>query len=344
GSIANQTKVYGADDPTLSGITVNLGGVVNNPALVTWNGTVSVNDTGNVATTLASLTRNAGEAVSGSPYNVTAGTFNALTGTAAGNYSAPSFTGTPTLTVTAANLTATVANQTKVYGADDPSLAGVGVTLGGLINNPAIVTWNGNVAIDDSALTSTATALTRTGGENVATSPYSILTGSFTTPSTNYSAPTLVAGSTLAITLAPLTATVANQTKVYGQDDPALAGVGVTLGGLINNPAIVTWNGNVAIDDSALTSTATALTRTGGENVATSPYSILTGSFTTPSTNYSAPTLVAGSTLAITLAPLTATVANQTKVYGQDDPALAGVGVTLGGLINNPAIVTWNGN
>src|SRR4029077_11140300 len=128
----------------------------------------------------------------------------------------------------------------------------------------------------------------RTVGENVATSPYTILTGSFTTPSTNYSSPPLVAGSPLPTTLAPLWATGAHQTKVYGQDDPALAGIGVTLGGLINNPAIVTWNGNVAINDSALTSSATALTRTAGENVATSPYAILTGSFTTPSTNYSA--------------------------------------------------------
>jgi len=85
--------------------------------------------------------------------------------------------------------------------------------------------------INDSALTSNATALTRTAGEAVVGSPYSILTGSFTTPSTNYSAPTLVAGSTLAITAAALTATVANQTKVYGQDDPALTGVGVTLAG-----------------------------------------------------------------------------------------------------------------
>src|SRR6185369_15487898 len=236
GSIANQTKVYGADDPTLSGITVNLGGVVNNPALVTWNGTVSVNDTGNVATTLASLTRNAGEAVSGSPYTVTAGTFNALTGTAAGNYSAPSFTGTPTLTVTAANLTGTVVNRT-------------------------VTTWNGSVAIDDSALTSTTTALTRTGGETVAGTPYSILTGTFTTPSGNYNGPTLVAGSTLSITPAGLTATVVNQTKTYGADDPTLSGIAVSLGGLVNR-SVLDWNGtSTAINDSALSSTVTALTR-----------------------------------------------------------------------------------
>ena len=46
------------------------------------------------------------------------------------------------------------------------------MTLGGLVNNPAVVTWNGTVAINDSGLTSNATALTRTVGEDVATSPY----------------------------------------------------------------------------------------------------------------------------------------------------------------------------
>src|SRR5258705_11628162 len=85
--MANQTKGYGQDDPSLAGIAVNLGGVVSNPAIVTWNGTVAINDTGNVSTTLASLTRAAGEVVSGSPYSITSGTLNALTGTAAGNRS-----------------------------------------------------------------------------------------------------------------------------------------------------------------------------------------------------------------------------------------------------------------
>src|SRR5262249_33651601 len=60
---------------------------------------------------------------------------------------------------------------------------------GGLINNPAIVTWNGNVAINDSGLSSTATSLTRVAGENVATSPYAITAGSFTPPTDKYSAP-----------------------------------------------------------------------------------------------------------------------------------------------------------
>src|SRR3978361_1891598 len=72
-----------------------------------------------------------------------------------------------TLTITQGSLTGASANQSKGYGADDPTLAGIGVTLTGLVNNPAVVTWNGNVAINDSALTSSVTSLARVAGENV---------------------------------------------------------------------------------------------------------------------------------------------------------------------------------
>src|SRR4051812_9818314 len=215
--------------------------------------------------------------------------------------------------------------------------------LGWLVTSVGIGAWKVSVSINDSALTSSATALTRAAGENVASSPYAIQTGSFTTPTTNYSAPTLVAGATLAITPAPLTATVANQTKVYGQDDPALAGVGVTLGGLINNAGLVTWNGTVSINDSALKIGRASCRERVEMSVGGSPYAIQTGSFTTPTTNYSAPTLVEGGMRASHVAGVQACVLQKTKVYGQDDPALAGVGVTLGGLINNAGLVTWNG-
>ena len=101
GTIANQTKVYGANDPALAGIAVTLGGVVNNPAIVTWNGNVAVNDTGNVTATLATLTRTVGELVSGSPYAITGGTLNALAGSAAGNYTASLSTAGNTLAINA---------------------------------------------------------------------------------------------------------------------------------------------------------------------------------------------------------------------------------------------------
>src|SRR5438045_4323107 len=125
---------------------------------------------------------------------------------------------------------------------------------------------------------------------------------------------------------------MANQNKVYGTVDPALVGIGVTLGGLINNPAVVTWNGNVSIDDSALTSSVTSLTRAVSEAVGT--HAITAGTFTAPSSNYFAPTFTGSPILTITKASLTGSIANQSKVYGTDDPSLAGIAVTLNGIIN----------
>ena len=123
GTIANQRKTYGQNDPALAGIAVNLGGLVNRTVVDINGNNTPINDTGNVSTTLSSLTRTAGELVSGSPYNITAGTFNALTGSAADNYNAPTVTGSPTLTISPALLTGTIANQTKVYRATTRSSA-----------------------------------------------------------------------------------------------------------------------------------------------------------------------------------------------------------------------------
>src|SRR5262249_50758079 len=71
-TIANQSKTYGADDPSLSGIAVGLSGVVNT-TVTNWNGTSTpINDTGNVAGNLQSLTRTVGETVGS--YTITGGT------------------------------------------------------------------------------------------------------------------------------------------------------------------------------------------------------------------------------------------------------------------------------
>src|SRR5262249_59061730 len=89
-SIANQSKTYGADDPSLSGIAVGLSGQVNRTVTNWMGGTTAINDTGaaQVAASLNSLTRNAGESVAGGPYSITAGTLHALTGTSPRHYTA----------------------------------------------------------------------------------------------------------------------------------------------------------------------------------------------------------------------------------------------------------------
>ncbi|MDR3492316.1 MAG: YDG domain-containing protein, partial [Gammaproteobacteria bacterium] len=160
-----QSIVYGQNDPLLSsmGVTLNF---INNPTISTWNGNVSVNDTGNVNTTLASLTRAVGENVGS--YNITAASFTALTGSAIGNYNAPTFgtANNPALTITPATLTYTSDVTSSVYGNTLPSLTGsisgfvLGENLGSattgsatfttLANNTSNV---GSYAINGSGLT-----------------------------------------------------------------------------------------------------------------------------------------------------------------------------------------------
>src|SRR5262249_38734738 len=118
-TISNQSKTYGTNDPNVSGITVSLSGVVSG-------------DTGNVSASLASLARAAGESVGS--YSITGGTLNALSGSSAGNYSASLSTAGNTLAITQKALTAAIADQSKTYGTNDPSLSGITPTLAGVVN------------------------------------------------------------------------------------------------------------------------------------------------------------------------------------------------------------------
>ncbi len=300
GSIANQSKVYGSSDPSLSGIAVTLGGVVNR-SVTDINGNVTViNDTGNVNTTLASLARAVGENVGS--YNITAATFNALTGSAAGNYNAPSFTGAPILTISKANLTGSILNQTKVYGNNDPALAGIGVTLGGVVNS-SVTNWMGTVTpINDTGnVSATLAALTRVVGENVGS--YNIITSNLIlggSAAGNYSDISTLSGNPqLIITKANLIGTIADLTKVYGISDPAPSSINVILGNVINNANIATWNGIVSVNDIGQVSTTLAsYVRVPGQSVEGSPYPITGATFNplvgSAANNYNAPTSLSG--------------------------------------------------
>src|SRR5204862_379944 len=111
-----------------------------------WNGTSTpLNDTGNVSATLATLARGAGELVSGSPYTITSGTLNALTGTAAGNYTASVSTAGNTLTITPASLTVNLTTDaSKAYGTNDPSVNATTPTFTGRVN-ASVTDWNGTL-------------------------------------------------------------------------------------------------------------------------------------------------------------------------------------------------------
>ncbi|HMJ49002.1 MAG TPA: MBG domain-containing protein, partial [Burkholderiales bacterium] len=193
------------------------------------------------------------------------------------------------------------------------------------------------------------TITNRAGGENVGS--YAINTATFNalggSSAGNYSGVVNLAtpASTLTITQAPLSARLANpnETKIYGNNDPVLNTIGVTLNGLINR-TVSTWNGNVVVNDSALTSTVTSLSRAVGENVGS--YPVTAGSFTAASANYSLPVFDGSNNPALSITQalgLTATIANQTKVYGSSDPLAATIPVILSGQVN-ASVTDWNGN
>jgi hypothetical protein len=202
--------------------------------------------------------------------------------------------------------------QTKVYGANDPALDGIGMTLTGLVNNPAVSTWNGTVAVNDSAVTGTAASLTRGAGENVGS--YNVTNGSAVLSASggNYTQSFSAANSpVLAITPAPLTIAADDKSRPSGLPNPPFT---ATYSGLVqgaNN--VASWNGTVTINDTpgtlggalAFATPATPSSPAGTYNITPSGQT---------STNY-AITYVDGSLTVVNLTPGQVTpYANQTLV------------------------------
>ena len=182
---ANQSKIYGAALPTLTAI---------------YSGFVAGDTAANLTTQpTLTTTATASSHVSGNPYSITA------SGAVDSDYTISYVTGT--LTVTAAGLTITANNQTKVYGATLPTLT---------------ASYSGFVNGDTSANLTTQPTLTTTAttASHVAGSPYTITAAGAV--DADYSI-TYVAGS-LTVTTAPLTITADNQTKTYGAALPVADG------------------------------------------------------------------------------------------------------------------------
>ena len=217
-----------------------------------------------------SISRAAGEDV---------GTYTITPSAAADSNYTVSFV-TADFTITAADLTVTASDQTKVYGATDPTLS---YTITGFVNG------------EDESDLDTGVSISRSAGEDVGT--YTI------TPSaaadSNYTVSFVTADFT--ITVADLTVTAIDQTKVYGATDPSLT---YTITGFVNG------------EDEADLDTEVSISRAVGEDVGT--YTI------TPSaaadSNYTVSFVTAD--FSITAADLTVTASDQTKVYGATDPTL----------------------
>ncbi len=216
---AGQTKIYGNVDPTL-GYTLETAGT--NRGLVgsdTFAGTLS---------------RVAGETVTGGPYAISQGSL--ANGNYAISYTGASFAITPRpISVTAD------AGQTKIYGNSDPTAYGFASTSLG----------SGTALVG---------ALDRAAGENVGS--YAIGRGGLTDGANpNYAI--TYSGDSFAISQRPITVTAADQSRFYGSANPTAGAVNITNGSLVNGDTLGT---------ASVTSLATANTA-AGQAAALTPYS-----------------------------------------------------------------------
>ncbi|WP_186758759.1 MBG domain-containing protein, partial [Echinicola salinicaeni] len=254
---------------------------------VSYSGFVNGDDETALGGTL-DVSRTAGEDVGN--YTITA------SGYTSGNYTISYVDGN--FAITPAALTVTADDQSKVYGDAEPSLT---------------VSYSGFVNGDDETVLGGTLDVSRAAGEDVGT--YPITASGYT--SGNYTI-SYIDGS-FEITQAALTVTADDQSKVYGDTDPALT---VSYAGFVNGD-----------DETALGGTLD-VSRTAGEDVGT--YAITASGYT--SGNYSI-SYVDGS-FAITQAALTVTADDQSKVYGTADPALT---VSYAGFVNGDTETTLGG-
>src|SRR5262245_46488955 len=148
--------------------------------------------------------------------------------------------------------------------------------------NTTVTDWNGTpTLIDDTAAGRvTLASLTRTAGETVASSPYTILSGTAGgTAIANYTPTVNVNGHVLTITPAALTVEhTTDATKVYGTNDPAVTATTPSFTGRVNTAVTGGLGSSPPRRASDLGRvTLASLTRTAGETVASSPYTILSG-------------------------------------------------------------------
>ncbi len=208
------------------------------------------------------------------------------------NYSVVSSSGT--LTVSPAPLTAAATSTSRVYGHANPSLSG---SISGLKNNDPI-----------SATFSSPADLTSAVGT------YPILPA-FNDPAGKLGNYTVTSTGTLTITQQPLSVTLANATRLYGDPNPVFTG---SINGIRNND-------NITL---APTTTADPTSPVG-------TYAIVAG-FNDPTGkigNYAVTSNTA--TLTVNPAPLTIQAANATAPVGGPFPTFTG---TITGLKNTDVI------
>jgi len=269
---ANANRTYGDANPVFTGV---VSGVVNGDGITATYATAAT----------------PGTAVG--PYAITAALVDP--NAKAGNYTVTLTNAT--LTITKAPLTITADGQTKIYGADNPTLTG---TITGIKNGDGITASYSTVATASSGVDSYAIVPAAVDASPAKLANYAV---------------TLVDGS-LVVGKAALTVTADDKTRVYGDANPGLT---VSYAGFVLGQSASVLGGTLTVSTSATPASVVG------------SYAITAAGQT--SSNYTI-SYVAG-TLRVTKAALSVTAANQMKVYGTANPALTGtvVGVRNGDAI-----------
>jgi autotransporter-associated beta strand protein len=284
------SKVYGAANPAL---TVSYSGFVNGDTASILSGTPSL------VTTATS-----GSAVGTYPIAATQGTLSA------GNYALAFVNGA--LTVSKAALTITAVDQSKTYGAPNPTLT---ASYNGFVNGDTVASLTGAPA-----LATTATASSGVGGY-----PITVALGTLASPNYSFA----FVNGTFTISTASLTVTANSLNKAYGAPNPALT---VTYSGFVNGETVASLSGALS-----LSTTATTMSDAGA-------YPITIGQGTLTSSNYSL-TFVNGTLTIGQLSSQLVNASSQTIVYGTQFVTVNG-GLQLGAYVPKPSdevVVTLNG-
>ncbi|HKR94872.1 MAG TPA: MBG domain-containing protein, partial [Candidatus Angelobacter sp.] len=223
----------------------------------------------------------------------------AFTVTFGGDASFGPSSATGDLIVTKAQLTVTADNQSRLYGDPNPPLT---YTITGFVNGDTIAVVSGTA---DCSTTATLTS-------PVGTYPITCTIG--TLSAQNYVF-TFVPG-TLTVNQAPLTVTVDNATRSYGDPNPAFSG---TITGIKNGDNIT----------ATYSTTATATSPAGTYPITATLSDNGTGALA----NYAV--TINNGTLTVTQAALVVTANNAARLYGDPNPAFSG---TIAGIKNGDNI------
>ena len=276
----DQSMTYGGSSlPTL---TDTITGYMNGEGSGVISGSASL------STSATAYNGTAGSGSNAGAYTITAGN---------GTLSAANYDFTPvngTLTVNKATLTVTADNQTRLYGAANPTFT---ETVSGYQNGDTAAILTGSA-------TGNSTATTTTG---VGTATITGSGGTLGVNDGNYTFAAPVNG-TLTINKAHLTVTADNQSMSYGAG--SLPGLTDTITGYMNSEGSGVLSGSPT-----LSTTATAYNGTAGSGSNAGTYTITAGNGTLSAANYDF-TPVNG-TLTVNKAHLTVTADNQSMSYGE---------------------------